>query len=76
MVHQSRAHRRHIQAKTVKRFEILLDRYWEKQGVKYDHNEEIKTGSHKKFILEKNEVDADIVVERPASTEVPKSILK
>jgi hypothetical protein len=30
------------QAKTVKSFEILLDKYWENQEVKYDYNEEIK----------------------------------
>ena len=63
-----------VQAKTVKSFEILLDKYWEKQEVKYDYNEEmkVKTGSYKKFVLENDEVDADIVVERPASTEDPK----
>jgi hypothetical protein len=35
-----------VQAKTVKSFEILLDKYWENQEVKYDYNEEImvKTG--------------------------------
>jgi hypothetical protein len=40
--------------------------------VKYDYNEEIKvkTGSHKKkLILDIDEVDADIVVERSASRE-------
>ena len=61
-----------VQAKTVKSFEILLDKYWENQEVKYDYNEEIKvkTGSHKKkLILDIDEVDADIVVERPASRE-------
>ena len=49
--------------KTVKSFEILLDKYWENQEVKYDYNEEIKvkTGSHKKkFILDIDEEDADI----------------
>ena len=63
--------------KTVKNFEILLDKYWENQEVKYDYNEEIKvrTGSHKKkFIVDIDEEDADIhvrhiVVERPASIE-------
>ena len=58
------------QAKTVKSFEILLDKYWENQEVKCDYNEEIqvKTGSHKKkFILDIDEEYADIVVERPAS---------
>ena len=39
----------------------------------YDYNEEIKvkTGTchKKKFILDIDEVDADIVVERPASIE-------
>jgi hypothetical protein len=66
-----------VQAKTVKSFEILLDKYWENQEVKYDCNEEIKvrTGSHKKkFIVDIEEEDADIhvrhiVVERPASIE-------
>jgi hypothetical protein len=45
------------------------------QGVKYDYNEEIKvrTGSHKKkFLVDIDEEDADIVVERPASIEDPK----
>jgi hypothetical protein len=32
----------------------------------------VKTGSHKKFILDIDEEDADIVVERPASIEDPK----
>jgi hypothetical protein len=53
----------------------LLDKYWENQEVKHDDNEEIKvkTGSHKKkFILDIDEKDEDIVVERPASTEDPK----
>jgi hypothetical protein len=48
----------------------LLDKYWENQKVKYDYNEEIKvrTGSHKKkFIVDIDEEDADIVVERPES---------
>jgi hypothetical protein len=63
-----------VQTKTAKSFEILLDKYWEKQEVKYDFNEEIKvrTGSHKKkFIVDIDEEDADIhvVVERPASIE-------
>ena len=61
-----------VQAKTVKSFEILLDKYWENQEVKYDYNEEIKvtTGSHKKkFIVDIDEEDVDIVVERPASIE-------
>ena len=43
--------------------------------MKYDYNEEIKvkTGSHKKkFIFDIDEVDADIVIERPASMEEPK----
>jgi hypothetical protein len=43
--------------------------------VKYDYHEEIKvrTGSHKKkFIVDIDEEDADIVVERPASIEDPK----
>jgi hypothetical protein len=43
--------------------------------MKYDYNEEIKvrTGSHKKkFIVDIDEEDADIVVERPASIEDPK----
>jgi hypothetical protein len=64
-----------VQAKTVKSFEILLDKYWENQEVKCDYNEEIKvkTGSHKKkFILDVDEEGADIVVERPASIEDPK----
>ena len=66
-----------VQAKTVKSFVILLDKYWEYQEVKYDYNEEIKikTGSHKKmFILDIDEEDADIhvVVEKPASIEDPK----
>ena len=41
------------QAKTVKSFEILLDKYWENQEVKYDYNEEIKvkSGSHKKKFI-------------------------
>jgi superfamily I DNA and RNA helicase len=30
-----------VLAKTVKSFEILLDKYWENQEVKYDYNEEI-----------------------------------
>ena len=50
----------------------MLDKYWENQEVKYDYNEEIKvrTGSHKKkFIVDINEEDADIVVERPMSIE-------
>jgi hypothetical protein len=36
-----------VQAKTVKSFEILLDKYWENQEVECDYNEEIKvkTGS-------------------------------
>jgi hypothetical protein len=63
-----------VQTKTAKSFEILLDKYLEKQEVKYDFNEEIKvrTGSHKKkFIVDIDEEDADIhvVVERPASIE-------
>ena len=64
-----------VQAKIVKSFAILLDKYWENQEVKYDYNEEIKvkTGSHKrKFILDIDEVDANIVIERPASIEDPK----
>jgi hypothetical protein len=45
--------------------------------VKYDYNEEIKvrTGSHKKkfiHVVDIDEEDADIVVERPASIEDPK----
>ena len=43
--------------------------------MKHDYNEEIKvkTGSHKKkFILDVDEEDADIVVERSASIEDPK----
>ena len=43
--------------------------------MKYDCNEEIKvrTGSHKKkFIVDIDEEDADIVVERPVSIEDPK----
>jgi hypothetical protein len=59
-----------IISKTVKSFEILLDKYWENREVKYDHNEDIRvrTGSHKnKFIVDIDEEDADIVVERPAS---------
>ena len=50
-------------------------KYWETQDVKYDYHEEIKvrTGSHKKkFIVDIDEEDADIVVERPASIEDPK----
>jgi hypothetical protein len=37
----------------VKSFEVLLDKYWENQEVKYDYNEEIKvrTGSHKKKFI-------------------------
>jgi hypothetical protein len=66
----------------VKSFELLLDKYWEKQEVKYDYNKEIKnrTGSHKKkFIVDIDEEDADIhvrhiVVERPASIEANHSI--
>ena len=53
----------------------MLDKYWENQEVKYDYNEEIKvrTGNHKKkFIVDIDEEDADIVVERPASIEDPK----
>jgi hypothetical protein len=40
-----------VHKKPVKSFELLLDKYWEKQEVKYDYNEEIKnrTGSHKKM---------------------------
>ena len=60
-----------VQKNTVKSFEILLDKHWENQGVKYDYNEEIKdrTGSHKKkFIVDIDEEDA---VERPASIEDP-----
>ena len=52
----------------------MLDQYWKNQEVKYDYNEEIKvrTGSHKKkFIVDINEEDVDIVVERPASIEDP-----
>jgi hypothetical protein len=55
-----------VQKNTVKSFEILLDKHWENQGVKYDYNGEIKdrTGSHKKkFIVDIDEEDA---VERPA----------
>ena len=55
--------------KPVKSFEILLDKYWGNQEVKYDYNEEIKdrTGSHKKkFTVDIDEEDA---VERPASIE-------
>ena len=40
--------------------------------MKYDYNEEIKvtTGSHKKkFIVDIDEEDVDIVVERPVSIE-------
>ena len=58
-----------VQTKPVKSFEILLDKYWENQEVKYDYNEEIKdrTGSHKKkFTVDIDEEDA---VERPASIE-------
>ena len=64
-----------VQAKTVKSFEILLDKYWENREVKYDHNEDIRvrTGSHKKkFIVDIDEEDANIVVEKPASIEDPK----
>jgi hypothetical protein len=60
--------------KKLKSFQILLDKYWENQEVKYDYNEEIKvrTGSHKKkFIVDIDEEDADIVVERPESIEDP-----
>jgi hypothetical protein len=60
--------------KKLKSFQILLDKYWENQGVKYDYNEEIKvrTGSHKKkFIVDIDEEDADIVVEKPESIEDP-----
>ena len=42
--------------------------------MKYDYNEEIKvrTGSHKKkFIVDIDAEDADIVVERPESIEDP-----
>ena len=58
-----------VQKKTAKCFEILLDKYWENQEVKYDYNEEIKdrTGSPKnKFIVD---IDEEDVVERPASIE-------
>ena len=63
--------------KKLKSFQILLDKYWENQEVKYDYNEEIKvrTGSHKKkfiHVVDIDEEDADIVVERPASIEDPK----
>ena len=62
--------------KIVKSFEILLDKYyWENQEVKQDYNEEIRvrTGSHKKkCIVDIDEKDEDIVVERPASIEDPK----
>ena len=42
-----------VHKKPVKSFELLLDKYWEKQEVKYDYNEEIKirTRSHKKDLL-------------------------
>jgi hypothetical protein len=33
-----------VQAKTVKSFEILLDKYWENQEVECDYNEEIVAG--------------------------------
>jgi hypothetical protein len=49
--------------------------YWENREVKYDHNEDIRvrTGSHKnKFIVDIDEEDANIVVEKPASIEDPK----
>ena len=52
----------------------MLDTYCENQEVKYDYNEEIKvrTGSHKKkFIVDIDEEDADIVVEKPESIEDP-----
>ena len=60
-----------VQAKTVKSFEILLDKYWENQEVKYDYNEEIKdmTGSHKKKLIV--DIDEEDAVERPASIEDP-----
>jgi hypothetical protein len=55
-------------------FECFNHIPWENQEVKYDYNEEIKvrTGSHKKkCIVDIDEKDEDIVVERPASTEDP-----
>jgi hypothetical protein len=52
-----------IHAKTVKNFEIALDKHWEHQDVKFNHNAEIntQTGSHKSEINHSENAEVDIV---------------
>jgi hypothetical protein len=54
-----------IAAKTVKQFEISLDKHWE---VKYDYTANISTqskpGSHGKTKISMEEIEADIVAEQ------------
>jgi hypothetical protein len=57
-----------IAAKTVKQFEISLDKQWKHQEVKYDYTANISTqskpGSHGKTKIKMEEIEADIVAEQ------------
>ena len=57
-----------IATKTVKQFEISLDKHWEHQEVKYDYTANIsqqsKPGSHGKTKINMEEIKADIVAEQ------------
>ena len=57
-----------IATKTVKQFEISLDKHWEHQEVKYDYTANIsqqsKPGSHGKTKINMEEIEADIVAEQ------------
>jgi hypothetical protein len=57
-----------ITAKTVKQFEISLDKHWEHQEVKYDYTANISTqskpASHGKTKINMEEIVADIVAEQ------------
>jgi hypothetical protein len=57
-----------IAAKTVKQFEISLDKHWEHQEEKYDYTGNISTQSkprsHGKTKINMEEIEADIVAEQ------------
>ncbi len=60
-------------AKTVKQFEIRLDRVWEDQEMKYVYTEPYETGSGNPTLEIENEEEADTVAQiEPESIEVPK----
>lgn len=62
-----------VTAKTVKQFEIRLDRVWEDQEMKYVYTEPYETGSGNPTLEIENEEEADTVAQiEPESIEVPK----